>query len=338
MPPVVQPLDLVDVALLLNYERATTEPRFKNTKLVQVTRPGEEPSYRFTRNPHIKDARAAMTIELSKQPESETQDLPSNMLAANPSQQLSALTPKELETIFYQIRGHDGCYITIALLQHFFDHFPNDTPLQIRHRPTQKKRGASLSNGDLYTTQIDKRMILEMQLVNPKLYQCTVISPDNSTYVSGEEEAMDHAVFGFAPLESEFTTSFLDLSSMQFGDLGRGFGDPKRGGGKALVVLDTSDEYELRMARVADVDPNKSNTKISTRIGVTPHDEWLKRVASRAKGRWDRREEEKWCSHCGAPVPITTRCSGCKAAWFCGKEHQEMAWAFHKGYCVQQEA
>jgi hypothetical protein len=338
MPP-VEPLDLVDIALLLTYERAITEPRFENTKLVQITKPGEAPSYRFTQNPHIKDARAALTFELEKQLSSSSPDLPSNMLPVNPSQQLSSLTPKELETIFYQIRGHDGGYITVALLQHFFDHFPNDTPLRIRHRPTQKKRGASLSNGNTYTTQIDKRMILEMELLRPKLYQCIVIAPENSTYISGEEPAMDHAVFGFAPLGSEFTTSLLDLSSLQFGDVGRGFGDPKRGGGgDALFALDTSEEYEVRMARVADVDPDKSKTKISTRIGPTPHDEWLKQVAQRAKERWDRRDEERWCGHCGKPVPIEKRCSGCKAAWFCGKECQERAWGFHKGYCVLQEA
>ncbi|KAF2793142.1 hypothetical protein K505DRAFT_325657 [Melanomma pulvis-pyrius CBS 109.77] len=146
---------------------------------------------------------------------------------------------------------------------------------------------------------------------------------------------MDFAFMGFAPLSSEFTTSFLDLSSMQFGDVGRRFGDPARGGGEALFVLDTSKEYERRMACVADVDIGE-NTKISTRIGTTPKDEWLKEVARRVRDRWEKRDEEKWCGHCGSPVPIGgSRCSGCKAAWFCGKDHQAMAWPFHKGYCAQ---
>ncbi|KAF2793141.1 hypothetical protein K505DRAFT_362251 [Melanomma pulvis-pyrius CBS 109.77] len=89
-----------------------------------------------------------MTIELDKQQDADnTLNLPTNMLPANPSQKLFTLTPKELETIFYQIRGHNGCYPAVALLQHFFDLFPETTLLRIRHRPARKKSGASLTNG-----------------------------------------------------------------------------------------------------------------------------------------------------------------------------------------------
>lgn len=56
------------------------------------------------------------------------------------------------------------------------------------------------------------------------------------------------------------------------------------------------------------------------------------RIARKVKERWEKRETEKWCGHCGAPEP-KSKCAGCGDVWFCSTEHQKMMWSFHKGYC-----
>ncbi|KAJ7744101.1 hypothetical protein B0H16DRAFT_1858102 [Mycena metata] len=59
-------------------------------------------------------------------------DLPSNMLPSPVPANLN-LTPKQLETIYWQARDHDGCYKSVTLFQHFFDLYPSDVPLPRAH-------------------------------------------------------------------------------------------------------------------------------------------------------------------------------------------------------------
>lgn len=62
---------------------------------------------------------------------------------------------------------------------------------------------------------------------------------------------------------------------------------------------------------------------------------YLQQVARRAKERWEKRDTEKWCAHCGAPKP-KFKCGGCGEVWFCDREHQKNVWHFHKGHCNKE--
>jgi hypothetical protein len=327
-----QCLDLFDIALLLNYEKSTSEPRFRNAKLVDYAFPGQETNIKVEAKAWKQNDRTILIFDkLPSGTGTDDRDLPSNMLLdehKKSNAKLRSLTSKQIETLFYQARGHDGCFIAVALIQHFFDLYPPDTGLRIRHIGKGRDPGIS------YVTQINRRHIREDIFLGPKCSTVSLVSNSQKTvqqYVSGATQSMPHAVFAFAPLDAQNPVSFLDLSSMQFGDIGRGPGEK----GKGLFALDTWDEFVTRLPNLAD--GNDGNvTKTSARVGSTPlYDTWLKKVARRAKQRWDKQDEEKWCGHCGGPVPEVSKCSKCKKAWFCSREHMEMAWPFHKGYCRQ---
>jgi hypothetical protein len=233
----------------------------------------------------------------------------------------SPLSNEQLETLFHQARNHDGSYQAISLLQIFFALFRKDTKLRVRHAPYGKEPGSS------YTTTISRRVIIEESFRNPKFTTAICVLPEGSMHASGHKPHLRHAVVGFSPPGSDTVQSFLDLSSMQFGDIGRGPG-PK---GKQLFALDTPQEFAMRFSKLATgADPSKSQRTLA--ISGTPVDDWLGEVALRAKKRWDNRAKEKWCGHCGAPS-AKSKCAGCGDAYYCGRDHQKMAWGFHKGYC-----
>jgi hypothetical protein len=68
------------------------------------------------------------------------------------------MSEKRLDTIYWEVRGHDGCYAvresqSIALIQHLFDLYDPTQALRIR-----------TADGDDFTTQISNRVILEFFL------------------------------------------------------------------------------------------------------------------------------------------------------------------------------
>jgi hypothetical protein len=83
---------------------------------------------------------------------------------------------------------------------------------------------------------------------------------------------------------------------MQFGEAGRGPGAK----GKQLFALDTTAEFETRLNNLAE---ELVETESQHFLGQnpTPLDDWLKVVALVAKKRWENREADKWCEHCGNP-------------------------------------
>ncbi|KAJ8463195.1 hypothetical protein ONZ45_g17670 [Pleurotus djamor] len=168
----MSPLDLHDIALLLNFERASTEPRFRGAKLREIannqtnfktilidvpewdTRSLEKVAYVFDkpRNP---------SSDINLPP-----DTPENMLPTPIPDNLKSLTSKQIETIFWQARAHDGCFISVALLQHFFDLLPPRTLIRIR-----------TAKGTEYTTPFYNRFILEMPFIQPNIMCMSVLIP-----------------------------------------------------------------------------------------------------------------------------------------------------------------
>ncbi|KAI4952206.1 hypothetical protein J4E91_003668 [Alternaria rosae] len=239
-------LDLYDIAVLLNYERNTTEPRLRHTKLREVAFPGTQPKTVALSSPIDQgwnnNASTWIILDQQQANDSDAPDLPTEFLHPDKRKD-SALSDEQLETLFHQARNHDGCYQAISLLQIFFALFSENTKLRVRHAPN-----------------VSRRVIVEESFRSPKLTTAICVLPHSAMYVSGHEPQLLHAVVGFSPLESDTVQSFFDLSSMQFGDIGRGPG-PK---GKQLFALDTPEEFALRFSMLAKgADPSKSERTLA---------------------------------------------------------------------------
>jgi hypothetical protein len=333
----LEPLDLADIAVLLLYEWATLDPRFRHTKLVEVAYPGRKLQSYPDFLP-IDDSISNRTWIILKRKEGgqHDRDLATNMVDNDINH---ALSNEQLDTIFYQTRTFSFCCPAVTLLQHFFDQFPPDTKLCVRLGPVNKRPGES------YVTSISRRTILRTKLIHPTTQTLIDISGPAPMESYNIRDEMIHSIMLFRSAENDKVkhTSALDLSSMQFGELGRGPGAK----GKMPFALDTRDEFNARHARLAMA---SVVVGVSKRIGFSdwpddaaaeereyglaalPPSALLVDIARRVKERWENRDKEKWCGYCGAPGP-KSRCSGCREVWFCGKEHQTMAWSFHKGYC-----
>ena len=318
-------LELHDISLLLNYERASTEPRFRRTKLREVTT-NEFSTVQFLTPEwaQVTKPKIGLVFDRAQKTKSsrDEPDLPSNMLPKNIPANLSHLSAKELETYYWQVRNHDGCFTTVALFQHFIDLFPESTQIRVRKVDKDKTHAYNMLASD--------RFIVEMDLYEPRTVSMSSVFPDNKTYITGDDPTMIHAVLGFAPPGSTYDT-ILDLASLQFGDVGRG------NKGRSLFVLESTSQYANRLEKFAK-SSNFKDPKLSLRIRGTPNDSWLRAVAQRAKERWENRATVPWCGHCGAP-PFKDRnlkkCSKCKMAWYCDADHQIAAWTFHKYFCKE---
>ncbi|KIK66005.1 hypothetical protein GYMLUDRAFT_38475 [Collybiopsis luxurians FD-317 M1] len=294
-------VDLYDIALLLNYERASTEPRFRHCKLREVASSDSDfrtvlitsPVYWSDHKGGSKDGFVFEKADPHERSEGDP-DLPSNMLPlhilSHASGNIKDLSPQRLETIYWQARGHDGCFMSATILQYFFDLFPRSNP-PIRVR---------FANGTEFLTPAERRTIEEFDLVKLKHLTLAMVFPQNWTYITGSENQPEfrHAVVAF-PSPVDDVWAVLDLASMQFGDSGRGPGRK----GKGTFVLESMDQYFNRLkSGIAD------NVKmVQTSFAITAHsdpaiDAWLKDVAKRVKERWDKRKEHHWCGHCGRPL------------------------------------
>ncbi|KDR68724.1 hypothetical protein GALMADRAFT_256546 [Galerina marginata CBS 339.88] len=320
-------LDLYDIALLLNYERASTEPRFRHAKRREVATESHFQTILMTPEtaPEWYEAtgpRTGMVFERTQAPRGnkDQPDLPSNMLPSPVPPALQHLTPKQIETYYWQARNHDGCFTTVALFQHFMDLFDDTTCVQVR----------TVDNGEprIYTTPAIDRTIVEMKLFGPRSMNMSVILPKGTAYISASDPVISHAVLAFPSPDQD--PCILDLSSLQFGDVGRG------NKGRSLFVLEPMGPYLTRLDRIAEGN-TFNEARLSARIRGTPNVTWLREVAAKVKERWDNRATAHWCGHCGGPPPSgqdLRRCGTCKVAYYCNSEHQKAAWGYHKHFCV----
>lgn len=336
-------LDLYDLALLLNYERYTREPRFRRSMLIDVARGGDDfqifnitlPSWH---DPKLRAKRTGFMFKIEDNVpyDDDEPDLPTDMapLTYVPPR-IAALTLHERETIFYQARAHDACFASIALLQYLFEFYDEAQPLRVR-----------TDAGVEYTTHLGAHHTATFTLHEPRTMALSIVcvgEPEfnadgsikalrHTSYVAGDEPSMKHCAMVFLPPDkgsdlARYTRGaapvVLDLASMQFGDAGRGLR-----GGTALFVLEPMARFKARMLGLAErVDAPVPGGPMLER----PELQWLRDVARRAKERYDRRETEHWCGHCGAPAERFI--CRCHTAWYCDAAHQNAAWPFHKNYC-----
>ncbi|KAJ3751257.1 hypothetical protein DFH05DRAFT_175024 [Lentinula detonsa] len=330
-------LDLYEIALLLNYERTSSEPRFRYTKLLEVA--SHELDFQtllintpiWTAHKGPKDGFVFQRMEpavIADTGSREVPDLPSNMLPqiVYPlARDITQLAPDRLETIYWQARGHDSCFKSVAILQHFFDLYTTDPFIRIR-----------LADGKEYFSSPSTRSIIEYELLTVQRLTIAVVLPENKAYATGsaDQPRFKHAVVVFESHSyNGGVQTVLDLASMQFGDTGRGPGHS----GKGTLVLESLDDYHNRLSSVA---AGFRTTKISYHITPDPNEvneAWMKKVAERAKERWENRNDHHWCGHCARPLangPELKRCSACRDAYYCHREHQIKAWfSHHKRWC-----
>ncbi|KAF9042171.1 hypothetical protein BJ165DRAFT_1486023 [Panaeolus papilionaceus] len=259
------------------------------------------------------------------------------MIHWDPTTYVRNLTPKQLETYYWQARNHDGCFRTVTLLQHFFDLLPFDIPIRIRTAaPADLRSGEGKSAKPApveYITPAYRRQIVEFYVNISKHLSASLVLPDNKAFITGGIKT-PHAVIGFSPPAGSMDT-ILDLSSLQYGEVGRGYK------GNDLFVFESIQDYvTTRLPKYGESNTIKT-AKLSDLIGPAPDDDFLVDIALRAKRRWENRTQIPFCAYCGAPPKEGTqmeRCSGCKKDFYCSSAHQLSAWSFHKLFCKPANA
>ncbi|KAL1746712.1 hypothetical protein HDZ31DRAFT_61908 [Schizophyllum fasciatum] len=368
MPMLKETLDLYDIALLLNYERLATNRRFRGAKLLDVARDGGpftderikphwdrtgyfektaaaqitpgQPSFEFVSK--LDEPRHGVSLlfhlnHANRDPEADDESS-ANILATAVQRDVASgatsppfrfsdlqLSDRERETLFHQSRDVGASESAVRLLQHFFSLYPADTLLRIRSYDRSEPE---------YITTISHRLVLPYVLRGLRMHTISsFLSHDSPVCTSpGQDGRARHTVltFGNAPARWDNIRTVVHLTSLEFGDAGRGVK------GKGTFVLEPIQAYDARLERVAE-----ANELLMEEImpelpppseGGEEEEAHLKALAARVKRRWDKRVAEPWCGHCGAPEPkVQAKC--CSSARYCNREHQVSAWPFHKMFC-----
>ncbi|KAF2663884.1 hypothetical protein BT63DRAFT_465516 [Microthyrium microscopicum] len=346
MASTTEPLDLYDIALLISYEYTLAKPEFRGARLIDVTSrdklfpmlPGWNegiPEWRVIPG----QSREAYLFDKTIPNTSSEPDSPSNLLWEKmfPGDNIpflrngqpaavSLLSPRELETIFYTSRNFNACGQTTGVLWRVLDMYSKDQRIRIR-----------TTTGKMFTTTVDRRFFQRLILHRPK--KLTVIvakvhdsATEESVWFTGAKASMNHMTIGFFAEHENKVSVVLDLSSMQFGELGRGL---KSNG---MFALESTTQYHERLKTLAGNVEHIADYRYTTEQGkATP--EWAKDVSRRVKERWDRRDTDPWCGHCGAPSTVgkpLKKCMRCLKVWYCDAQHQKVNWQFHKQYCSGQ--
>lgn len=323
------PIPLRTLTVLLNYERSTTDPRFKDTQLACSTH--SHPSLINTIKPELKRAildQKPPTIQQTKLhmfvpngKDVAVTEYPSLTcsISADAEPEVHALTSAEREIIYHESHDHDGCYKAIALFQHFFEICPPDQMLFVQ-----------IKGEEPVLIPTAPRIIMEFTMTGPKLLSITTVLPEGPSVVTGSENKSPHSVMGFGKPGSDQVDYVVDMTSMQWGEAGRGrYGEP--------YFLGDVDEFEKSMRRVCD---ELALDSTAGEVAPSEHTALLKECAQRVMERWNNRETEGWCVYCGKGGPSLLRCTGCKLnrVWYCCKEHQVSDWKLHKHTCEKGRA
>lgn len=119
-----QTLDLVHIALLLTFERTSTDPRFRGSKLHEVILPGHA-STQVPLPVKVKENETFIAFDFDPpedantitEPDTPLNNIPARGLRPNNPLALRSATTKQLETYFHRSRCHDMCFICVLLLQ-----------------------------------------------------------------------------------------------------------------------------------------------------------------------------------------------------------------------------
>lgn len=129
----MDPIPLRTIAVLLNYERTTTDPRFVGRQLVDYipTKYSKESPYHIL-NPRKGEATKNLSKTVRSRHEfvfSMRKNVPTNVparttceIGPNCTEAVRNLPPKRLEIIFQETRNLDGCLRAIRIYDKFVEH------------------------------------------------------------------------------------------------------------------------------------------------------------------------------------------------------------------------
>ena len=114
---------------------------------------------------------------------------------------------------------------------------------------------------------------------------------------------------------------------MQYGEAGHGLHGEN-------CFIGTWDNYRDSMREICG---ELKDVTITHYLGATgsENEVRLQACVKRVFQRWEKRDIEGWCEFCGKGGKELLFCGGCNKAVvrYCCKEHQKMAWKFHKFTC-----
>lgn len=179
----------------------------------------------------------------------------------------------------------NGCVIVYAIFDHLLNSF----------EPTRKVLIRSAS-GVVGESNVSRRVLAEYGYRETKeIVLSSIMPPRRLTMMTGEVEVMPHFVSLFQNVRSGKTDTVLDLSSMQFGDIGRGPGGE---------LFWCGDLWEFSHKTSDQVAKSWELKEVSRKTMEGTEAERIRRqgVAMKIKERYAD-GPSGFCGYCGAPKP-----------------------------------
>ncbi|TVY32412.1 hypothetical protein LSUB1_G008066 [Lachnellula subtilissima] len=212
----MEPIPLRTLTLLLNYERAVSDPRFVGMRLLESTEADPSLPRRLVKSDGIHEhfKGGPDTIEelhcniFERHDEISTSSSPSPTCLVHPnaSQEVQNLTLAKRELIFYQTRAHDQWFKAIGLYRVFF---------------------RIVSPGS--ETQRPNDYVIKFSINGPFLHVVTSTpkatggAGDSHIMTTGSKDSEEHGVLAFpCPGRKDKQQFVVDMTRMEYGDVGRG--------------------------------------------------------------------------------------------------------------------
>ncbi|TVY58054.1 hypothetical protein LSUE1_G009562 [Lachnellula suecica] len=323
----MEPIPLRTLTVLLNYERLVSDPRFKDQELVvsSIADPSVI-SRGIDQNPGLF-ANELSTIkhryinQFAVSDDHPSSDPLPTIFSIHPDAErpTKALSFADRELIYHLTHGHDGCFVAIGLYQLFLELCPPEQELSLQ-----------ITNETPIIVNPQEREITEFSVQGPVLQSISIIPSGPLTLMGGFEDNSVHAVLSFPVRGGD--DFVVDMTRMQYGTAGRGtYGEN--------YFFGLWDDYNKSMAKICS---GINNIRNSLQMNMTPEFDRARAqaCAQRVWERWQKREEEGWCEHCGKPGVDSKLCGGCKEAKvrYCCREHQVAGWKLHKYTCEKKKS
>lgn len=353
----MDPIPLRTLTLLLNYERITSNPQYQGTYLLKSSF-ADASVLNFqpleARCPEYFGPNASKSKEKSVHwfARSFHSEPPSKHAATtctvhpDASEATKNLSAKELELIYHLSRGHDGCTHALRLFLAFFKLCPDGQSLSIQ---LENEKPVIVSVDDACVvefTVMDSRAISILNVMEKPFSNDARYTSNMQMKVTGAGEGFPHKTL---TLGTPGGIWYVDMSSMQFGNVGQGIYGEQYFMGRSL-----GDSQQAGKKYCEWLKPKVIGglSDYCNRYSET-YDKISEEAAKRVMGRWVNRDKEGGCEHCGVGGKLLD-CSSCKKGGkliryvislfrdvqdlktcrYCSARHQKAGWKLHKHICL----
>ena len=165
--------------------------------------------------------------------------------------------------------------------------------------------------------------MIHLSVIRPSVAFPWDFSGKEDVWMQGNLDPSPHCIFAFRNIQGDGTYAFLDISSMQFGEVVRGpGGEPFWCGHPADYAADINSRVASRW--------EVTGTSNRALPDAGEDKKKKKAVAVKVKERYEA-GPSGFCGYCGAPQP-PSRCV-CREEYYCNASHQKKGWAYHKNWC-----